>query len=60
VLYFKPPCQDLSPTERTEAPITMLGMIVLMVAMNIVFGLMPDVPLSLAEAAADILAGARQ
>ncbi|MFN3239457.1 MAG: proton-conducting transporter membrane subunit [Pseudomonadales bacterium] len=60
VLYFKPPCQDLIPTERTEAPITMLGMIVLMVAMNIVFGLMPDVPLSLAEAAAEILAGARQ
>jgi multicomponent Na+:H+ antiporter subunit D len=60
VLYFKPPCQELIPTERTEAPITMLSMIVLMVAMNIVFGLMPDVPLSLAEAAAEMLAGARQ
>lgn len=60
ILYFKPACQEVIPNARTEAPLTMISMIVLMAALNVLFGVMPEVPLSLAEAAADILAGARR
>jgi multicomponent Na+:H+ antiporter subunit D len=57
ILYFKTTTQEVLATPRSEAPLIMLGMIVLMAALNIVFGVMPDVPLSLAQAAAEILAG---
>ena len=57
VLYFKPATQNVLEAKRTEAPLLMLAMIVLIAAMNIVFGVMPDVPITLAETAAEILAG---
>ena len=60
ILYFKTTTQEVVVHNRGEAPLIMLGMIVLMAAMNILFGVMPDVPISLAEAAAELLLGAGQ
>jgi len=69
VLYFRTPIQPDSSQQDSsqqdnkvvlsEAPALMVGVTLLMATMNIVFGVMPDVPLSLAEAAAEILSGAR-
>ena len=57
VLYFKPATQNVVEAKHTEAPLLMLGTIILIAAMNILFGVMPDVPIALAESAAEILAG---
>lgn len=60
VLYFKAPVNEPATTVvLTEAPILMIGVTLLMAFVNVLFGLMPDLPISLAERAADILMGAR-
>jgi multicomponent Na+:H+ antiporter subunit D len=65
VLYFRTPIQQDNTQQGnrvvlSEAPPLMVGVTLLMAGLNVVFGVMPDVPLSLAEAAAEILTGARQ
>jgi multicomponent Na+:H+ antiporter subunit D len=61
VLYFKQPLKDPAATVvLAEAPILMLSVTLVTAFANILFGLLPDLPISLAAMAADILAGADQ
>jgi multicomponent Na+:H+ antiporter subunit D len=60
VLYFKEPVENQSGVVLTEAPALMVGVTLLVALANILFGLMPELPIRLAELSADILMGVGQ
>jgi multicomponent Na+:H+ antiporter subunit D len=57
VLYFRDPVAQESGVIIKEAPALMLAVTLSIAALNIVFGVMPQIPVSLATGAAQILAG---
>ena len=52
-MYFKPPLAAAGAAK--EAPVPLLAMTLLVAALNILFGLMPVIPIELSAAAADVL-----
>jgi multicomponent Na+:H+ antiporter subunit D len=54
-LYFGEPASPSGASTRTEAPPLMLVALALAAAANIYFGLVPEVPVSLSELAAELL-----
>ena len=57
VLYFRQPVAQRSEAVIKEAPPLMLAVTLGIAGLNIVFGIMPQIPVSLATSAAQILAG---